>query len=149
MDATYYEDYEVGDQIVTPAKTITETEIIDYAFRYDPQPFHIDKEAAAKHMYGGLIASGFLILSVTFRLFTMTNPFGDASLGSPGIDKMRWLRPVRPGDTIRVEVDVTDKRVSRSRPDRGLISLTWRVLNQTDEIVMTMESVQLVLRRDG
>jgi acyl dehydratase len=140
----YYEDFEPGDTIVTPGKTITESEIIDYAFRYDPQPFHIDREAAAEHMYGGLIASGFLIVSIAFRLFTMTNPFGDASLGSPGIDQMRWLMPVRPDDTIRVEVDITATRRSRSKPDRGLIDLDWRVLNQLNQVVTTMQSVQLV-----
>ena len=149
MNVRHYEDYTPGDKIISPGKTITEAEIIDYAFRYDPQPFHMDKEAAAGHMYGGLIASGFLVCSVAFRLFIMTNPFGDSSLGSPGIDQMRWLVPVRPDDTIRVEVDFTATRRSRSKPDRGLIDLDWRVLNQSDQVVMTMQTVQLVSCRDN
>lgn len=148
MNARYYEDYETGDKIVSPGKTITESEIIDYAFRYDPQPFHMDKEMAAEHMYGGLIASGFLVCSVAFRLFTMANPFGDSSLGSPGIDNMRWLLPVRPDDTIRVIVEVTAMRRSRSKPDRGLIDLDWQVLNQSNQTVMSMQTVQLVRCRD-
>lgn len=144
MNQRHYEDYAPGDKITSPGKTITEAEIIDYAFRYDPQPFHMDKEAASEHMYGGLIASGFLVCSVAFRLFTMTNPFGDSSLGSPGIEQMRWLLPVRPDDTIRVIVEVTAMRRSRSKPDRGLIDLDWQVLNQKDQTVMSMQSVQLV-----
>lgn len=149
MNQRHYEDYTPGDKIISPGKTITEAEIIDYAFRYDPQPFHMDKEAATGHMYGGLIASGFLTCSVAFRLFMMTNPFGDASLGSPGIDQLRWLLPVRPGDTIRVVVEVTAMRRSRSKPDRGLIDLDWQVLNQAEQTVMSMQTVQIVRCRDG
>lgn len=148
INERFYEEFEIGDRIIAPGKTITEAEIIDYAFRYDPQPFHIDKEAAGKHMYGGLIASGFLVCSVAFRLFMMVNPFGGASLGSPGIDQMRWLLPVRPGDTIAVTVEVTAMRRSRSKPDRGLIDLAWQVLNQAGELVMSMQSVQIVRCRD-
>ena len=147
MQGRWYEDFTVGDEIVSPGKTITESEIIDWAFRYDPQAFHMDKVAAADHMYGGLIASGWLLGSVAFRLFMMTNPFGEASLGSPGCDELRWLTPVRPDDTIHVVVRITDARLSRSKPDRGIVGMDWAVRNQHGETVMTMKSVQLVRRR--
>lgn len=147
MQERWYEDFNVGDELISPGKTITEAEIIDWAFRYDPQAFHMDKEAAKAHMYGGLIASGWLLGSIAFRLFMMTNPFGEASLGSPGCDELRWLAPVRPEDTIHVVVRVTDTRLSRSKPDRGIVSMDWAVANQRGETVMTMKSVQLLRRR--
>lgn len=147
MREGWFEDFSVGDEIRSPGKTITESEIIDWALAYDPQPFHMDKEAAAKHMYGGLIASGWMLGALSFRLFVMTNPFGEASLGSPGIDALRWLAPVRPGDTIHVVVTVGDSRPSRSKPDRGIVTMDWAVRNQRDETVMTMQSIQLLLRR--
>jgi acyl dehydratase len=107
----------------------------------------MDKVAAADHMYGGLIASGWLLGAVSFRLFMMTNPWAEASLGSPGVDELRWVKPVRPGDTIHVVVTVTDKRPSRSKPDRGVVNMAWAVRNQDGEAVMTMTSVQLLRRR--
>lgn len=147
MREGWYDDFKVGDEIRSPGKTITESEIIDWALKFDPQPFHMDKEAATKHMYGGLIASGWMIGSLSFRLFVMTNPFGEASLGSPGLDKLRWLKPVRPGDTIHVVVTVSETRVSRSKPDRGVMTMDWAVKNQHGDTVMTMQSIQLLLRR--
>jgi acyl dehydratase len=145
----WYEDYEVGEAFISNGKTLTETEIIDFAFRYDPQPFHIDSQAAAGHMYGGLIASGWHVVSVAFRLFMDTRPWGDAGLGSPGCDELRWIAPVRPGDTIRTEVIITDMRESRSQADRGLLMLDWAILNQEGNTVMTMKSVQLTRRKSG
>lgn len=147
MREGWFEDFSVGDEIRSPGKTITESEIIDWALTYDPQPFHMDKEAAAKHMYGGIIASGWMLGALSFRLFVMTNPFGEASLGSPGLEQLRWLAPVRPGDTIHVVVTVSDSRPSRSKPDRGIVTMDWAVRNQHDETVMTMQSIQLLLRR--
>jgi len=147
MDERWFEDFAVGDEFVSPAKTITEAEIVDWAFRYDPQPFHMDKQAAGAHMYGGLIASGWLLGAVAFRLFMMTNPWGAASLGSPGCDALRWVKPVRPDDTIHVVVTVTEARPSRSKPDRGVVNMAWDVRNQDGDTVMTMQSVQLLRRR--
>ena len=148
MDGRWFEDFKVGDQIVSPGKTITEAEIIDWAFHFDPQPFHMDKVAAESHMYGGLIASGWMLGTYTFRLFTMANPWApNASLGSPGLEELRWVRPVRPGDTIHVVVTITDARPSRSKPDRGVVELDWQVLDQNDETAMTMRSIQLLKRR--
>lgn len=147
MAEQWYEDYEIGEAFISAGKTLTEAEIIDFAFRYDPQPFHIDTAAAERHMYGGLIASGWHVMSVAFRLFVDTRPWGTAGLGSPGCDELRWVKPVRPGDTIRTEVIITDKRPSESKPDRGLLMLDWAILNQDDDIVMTLKSVQLTALR--
>jgi acyl dehydratase len=141
----WYEDFSIEEVISSPGKTMTEGEIVGHAMTYDPQPFHIDATAAAASEYGGLIASGWQVAAVAFRLFMATHPFADgASLGSPGCDALRWVHPVRPGDTIRVEANVTAKRLSASKPDRGLVNLDWKVLNQNHDIVMTMSSIQLV-----
>ncbi len=148
MGDRWYEDFKVGEQIVSPGKTITEPEIIDWAFRFDPQPFHMNKIEAEAHMYGGLIASGWMLGTYAFRLFMMANPWApEASLGSPGLDELRWLRPVRPGDTIHVVVTITDSRPSASKPDRGVVGLNWEVRDQDEVTAMTMRSVQLLRRR--
>ena len=143
----WFEDYEVGHTFRSAGKTMTESEIVDFAFQYDPQPFHMDAVEAEQHFYGGLIASGWHVMSVAFRLFMDTKPWDSASLGSPGCDELRWVRPVRPGDTIRTEVLITSKRRSASKPDRGIILLDWKILNQNDETVMTLKSVQLTACR--
>ncbi len=99
-------------------------------------------------MYGGLIASGWMLGTYSFRLFVMTNPWApEASLGSPGLEELRWVRPVRPGDTIHVVVTIVDARVSRSKPDRGVVGLDWQVRDQNGETAMTMRSIQLLKRR--
>ena len=98
----YFEDFTVGRRFTTRGVTVTETQIIDFAFTYDPQPFHIDRVAAEQTPYGGLIASGFQVLAISFRLFHQTGAFAACSLGGYGIDDLRWMRPTRPGDTIRV-----------------------------------------------
>ena len=144
-----YEDFAVGEEFRSPGKTFTEAEIVDFAFRFDPQPIHIDRPAATAGSYGGLIASGWHVVAVAFRLFHMTGVLGPASLGSPGIETLRWLKPVRPGDTVRTVVTVADKRPSRSKPDRGIVIVDYRVINQDGEAVMSMRGVQLVRRRDG
>lgn len=145
----WFEDFTVGEEIRSPAKTLNEAEIMDFAWRYDPQPFHIDKEAAAASMYGGLIASGWHLGSIAFRLFTMTNTLGETSIGAPGVDELRWLKPVRPGDTIHVVVRIAETRPSRSKSDRGVVLMDYRVINQDGETVMTMRGIQLMRRRSG
>ena len=108
----------------------------------------MDKVAAEAHMYGGLIASGWMLGTYAFRLFTMANPWApEASLGSPGIEGLRWIRPVRPDDTIHVVVTITDSRLSESKPDRGVVGMDWEVLDQNDEVAMTMRSIQLLKLR--
>lgn len=149
MAGRWYEDFTVGEEIRSPGKTLTEAEIIEFGFRYDPQPFHIDKQAADASIYGGLIASGWHIGSVAFRLLTMTDVLGEASLGSPGIDELRWLKPVRPNDTLTTVVRITEMRPSRSKPDRGIVVMAYRIVNQDEETVMTMQALQLIRRRDA
>ena len=141
----YFEDFTVGREFHTDGATVTESQILALAF--DPQPFHMDLEAAKQSMFGGLIASGFHSMALTFRLFAQTRALAACSLGSPGVDEVRWLKPVRPGDTLRATVQVVEQRPSGSKPDRGIIRLHWTALNQRSEPVLTMTSMQLVKRR--
>ena len=143
----YFEDFTVGREFRTDGATVTESQILDFALAFDPQPFHMDLEAAKQSMFGGLIASGFHSMALTFRLFAQTRALAACSLGSPGVDEVRWLRPVRPGDTLRATVQVVEQRPSGSKPDRGIIRLRWTALNQRSEPVLTMTSMQLVKRR--
>jgi acyl dehydratase len=143
----YFEDFVPGQRIDTTGVTLSEGEIIDFALRFDPQPFHLDVEAAKDTIFGGLIASGFHTMALTFRLYVQTNALAAASLGSPGIDEVRWLRPVRPGDTLRATIEVLDSRPSTSKPDRGIVSVKYTTFNQRGEPVMTMLSKQLMRRR--
>jgi len=147
VTALYFEDFAPGRRFQTAELILTEADILDFARRYDRQPFHLDAEAARRSPYGGLIASGLQTVALTFSLFLETGALAAASLGSPGLDEIRWLRPVRPGDRLRVEVEVTAARPSASRPDRGVVTLAYRTLNHRGEAVMTMTGHQLVRRR--
>ena len=146
-DDLYCADFTVGREFRTDGATLTESQILDFALAFDPQPFHMDVEAAKQSMFGSLIASGFHTMALTFRLFAQTRALAACSLGSPGVDELRWLRPVRPGDTLRATVQVVEQRPSGSMPDRGIIRLHWTALNQRSEPVLTMTSMQLVKRR--
>lgn len=143
----YFEDFTPGREFRTDGATITEGQILDFALAFDPQPFHLDAEAAKETIFVGLIASGFHTMALTFRLFAQTRALAACSLGSPGVDELRWLRPVRPGDTLRATVTVQEQRPSTSKPDRGIVRLHWTALNQRAEPVLTMTSMQLVKRR--
>jgi acyl dehydratase len=147
MKDMYFEDFEVGQQFQTCGATLSEAQILDFAFHYDPQPFHLDKPAAEDSIYGGLIASGFQTLIVCFRLWYAEGIIKSASLGSPGLDELRWLKPVRPGDTIKVKAEVTEVRASRSKTDRGSVVIHYLVNNQHNEDVMSFNAIQLVKRR--
>ena len=143
-----FEDLKPGARFETQGKTLSEAEILDFAFRYDPQPFHIDAAAAAAGPYGGLIASGVHTIAVALRMFVQARIFApDLSVGSPGVDELRWLQPVRPGDTIRAIGEILEVRPSHSKPDRGIVRYRLEVLNQRDEAVMTMTSATIVRRR--
>jgi acyl dehydratase len=147
MAERYFDDFAVGERFVTRGVTLTESGIIGFAMTYDPQPFHIDVEAAAQGNYGGLIASGFQTLALGFRMVLETGIFRDASMGSPGFDELRWLRPVRPGDTLHTELEVKEKTPSRSKPDRGILRVAYRIKNQKDEEVLTFLSMHLLKRK--
>jgi len=146
-DDLYFEDFTPGREFRTDGVTLTEAQIVDFALHFDPQPFHMNIEEAKGSIFGGLIASGFQTIALTFRLFLQTRALAACSLGSPGIDEVRWLRPVRPGDTLRATVQVLEQRPSTSKPDRGIVRLHWSTLNQRGEPVLTLTSMQLVRRR--
>ncbi len=146
-DPLWLEDFTPGRVFRTQGATISEAAILDYAFRFDPQPFHMDVEAARDSIYGGLIASGFQTMIVAFRLFHAESIMTPSSQGSPGMDEVRWLAPVRPGDTIHVIAEVEDSRVSASRPHLGVVRWRYDVRNQRDESVMTWRSAVMALRR--
>ena len=146
-DPLYFEDFEAGQTFETRGKTLTEASIIDFAWAHDPQPFHIDAEAAKASPYGGLIASGFQTHLVAFRLVYQENIWNTASMGSPGIDELRWLKPVRPGDTLRVVMEVKETRPSGSRTDRGYVRMFYAVLNQADDCVMSYYATHILRTR--
>ena len=141
MTERYFEDYAAGAVDEFGAYPITEQEIVEFARRYDPQPFHIDPEAARSSIYGGLIASGWMTCSVMMRMLVDHYISRAASLGSPGLDEIRWIKPVRAGDVLRVRVTITGTKRSTSKPDRGTIWMTDEVLNQHGETVMTCKAM--------
>ncbi len=146
MAGRFFEDFQVGDVILSEGATLTDSQIMDFAQRFDPQPFHIDAVAAADGPFQGLIASGFHTLSLTFRLLRDTGVITGTSLGGSGMDELRWLLPVRPGDTIRVRVEVAETKPSR-RGDRGTVRLAYTTLNQRGETVMTCFMTHIVAAR--
>lgn len=147
MREMYFEDFAIGDRFSTPGTTVTEAQIIDFALHWDPQLFHIDVEAARNHEMEGLLASGLHTLCLTFRLFLQTGVLAHANITGPGLDNLRWLKPVRPGDTLRVEAEITDIRPSRSRKDRGTLIMHYRTFNQRQEPVLSFEMRHIVRRR--
>jgi len=147
MADRYFDDFKVGDKFATATKIVSEDMIVGFAKLYDPQPFHLDPVAAKHSIYGGLIASGFQTLAIGFRLIWDTGILAAASMGSPGFDELRWLKPVRPGDTLRVEMEVVESRPSQSKPDRGIMRGAYRYLNQNGEAVLTYTAMHLLRRR--
>lgn len=147
MRDRYFEDFSVGDTFKSRSVTFTEASIIEFAFKYDPQRFHIDAEAAAESPFGGLIASGFQTLAQTFRMWLDEGVLAKCGIGAPGIDELRWLAPVRPGDTLHMTAEVAEIRPSSSKPDRGVVRFSYTAANQRGETVMTLSVAQLVLRR--
>lgn len=144
----YFEDYLVGSVHEYGPIAVTEEEIIAFARRYDPQYFHTDPEAAKKSYYGGLIASGWHTAGLTMRLLVDHVISDVASMGSPGVKELRWVKPVRPGDQLSIRVTIRSARRSRSGPDRGVVGFYIEATNQKRETVMTMETVGLYLCRE-
>ncbi|NVJ02536.1 MaoC family dehydratase [Myxococcus sp. AM009] len=133
----YFEDFQPGDVSEHGPHRVSREEIIAFATQFDPQPFHLSDEGARDSIFGGLVASGWHTASLCHRLLVQSFLGQTSSLGSPGLDELRWLKPVRPGDTLRVRVEVVSATPSRSKPDRGAIKLRMEVRNQQDEVVMT------------
>jgi acyl dehydratase len=145
----YFDDYVPGAVYEYGEIRVEEAEIIDFARRFDPQCMHIDPEAAARGRFGGLIASGWHTAAMMMRLVVDNFLPKKASLASPGIDELRWLRPVRPGDVLRVRISVLEATRSRSRPDRGVVRTLMEVLNQDGEIVMSLKPMNIIACRSG
>jgi len=143
----YFEDFAEGERFASASASLSEEEIVAFARRYDPQPFHIDADAAAQTHFGGLIASGFQTMALAFRQFYREGVISACSMGSPGMERVRWHRPVRPGDCIRTEVEVRELRASGSKPDRGYATFAYTVVNQDDEIVLSFVCTQILRRR--
>ncbi len=135
----YWEDFKVGEVSEMGRRTVTKGEVIEFAQQFDPQSFHVDEAAAQQSMYGGLIASGWHTVAMVMRMMCDNYLLDSASLGSPGVDHVKWLKPVRPGDTIRAMRTVLESRRSASKPDVGIVKTLWEVFNQHDERGMTME----------
>lgn len=149
MTARYFDDFEIGETFHSGTVTLTEPALLDFARVYDPQPFHLDRQAAAEGPFGELVASGFQTLVLAFRVFYDANVINACSLGSPGMDELRWVKPVRPDDTLSVAAEVLDKRPSKSKPDRGILRMAYTVTNQDDEPVMTFTTIHMMKRRAG
>jgi len=143
----WFDDFAVGERFTTAGCTLSEAQILDFALSWDPQPFHLDKTFADEGPYGGLIASGFQTLLVSFRLWHAAGVINAASMGSPGMDELRWAAPVRPGDTLKVEAEVRELRPSRTKPDRGVAVIAYTVRNQHADAVMTYRVTHLLRRR--
>lgn len=143
----WFEDFAEGEIWESRSVTVTESAIVDFALHYDPQIFHMDSEGAARSLFGGLIASGWHVAALSFGLIVRTGFFGDAAMGSPGLQELSWKRPVRPGDSIRTRATVESIRNSDSRDDRGYAIVRFEVLNQDDDVVMTYSAREILARR--
>lgn len=145
----YFEDIEVGSTRSFGHYEVSRDEVVDFARKYDPQAFHLDDEAAAKTHFGKLSASGWHTCAMTMRMLVERMQDGqEAGLGSPGIDNLRWLKPVFPGDTLRVETEIIEKRRSKSRPGIGIYKSKVRTFNQHDQPVLEMVSNGMIEVRD-
>ena len=143
----YFEDFIPGNIIELGSRTISESEIIEFASQFDPQPFHIDKAAASHSIFGGVIASGWHTCGIIMRMVVDGFLNDSTSMGSPGLEEVRWILPVRPGDTLTVTAQTLESRPSSSKPDRGVVLTEWRAVNQDDKLVCTIKGMGMFGRR--
>jgi acyl dehydratase len=143
----YFEDYVPGLTVDCGSFTVDEAQVIEFAQQYDPQPFHVDPDAAARGPFGGIIASGWQTTSLMMRNVVEHYISAESSLGAAGIDEIRWPRPVRPGDTLRVSATVVEARRSQSKPDRGIVKSRMELVNSDGKTAMTLIAINLVLAR--
>jgi acyl dehydratase len=143
----YFEDFYPGQDLDLGTRTVTEEEIVAFARAFDPQAIHIDPAAAAQSIYGGVIASGWHTCSMMMRLVVDRLMSVSSSMGSPGLDSVRWLAPVRAGDTLNVHYQTVKVKASASKPDRGVVWSKWVALNQRGETVCTVEGMGLFARQ--
>jgi acyl dehydratase len=142
----YFEDFQVGQVHELGSYVVSREEILAFARQYDPQPFHLDDEAGRQSIFGSIIASGWQTAAICHRLLVESLLKSSASMGSPGLDELRWLLPVKPGDTISASIEVLAVTPSRSKPDRGSLKTRMEVRNQRGEVVMT-ETASVLFRR--
>ena len=145
----FFDDYVPGSVGMFGAEEVSEAEILDFAARFDPQGIHTDPAAAAGGPFEGLIASGWHTMALMMRILVRSYLNEAASLASPGVDELRWLKPVRPGDVLSLRCTVVQARPSRSKPDRGLVYTAIEILNQDQETVATLTIMNLLRRRPG
>jgi len=143
----WFDDFRVGERFEFGDYLVTADEIVEFAQRYDPQPFHLDGEAASRSHFGGLIASGWMSCAVLMRLVCDHFIPPASAMGSPGIDELRWLQPVRPGDRLRAAVEVMAVKASQSKPDRGVITAQQALINQHGERALTLIGRGMYRRR--
>jgi acyl dehydratase len=146
-DNRYFEDYTTGHVYEFGAIAVSETEIIEFARRFDPQYFHLDPAKAAASEFGGIIASGFHTASLAMRLYVEHYLSHTASLASPGVGDVRWPKPLRPGDILKIRVTILEARPSRSKPDRGIVQARVETITQRDDLVLSMVVVSIIGRR--
>ena len=147
MKLRYAEDYLPGEVFDLGSQTVSEEEILEFARKYDPQPIHTDKAFAEKSHFGGLISSGWLTALIMFRMMLQGFICQETSLGSPGHDETRWLKPVRPGDTLHGRIEVGEVRISRSKPEMGFMQTTATLTNQHGEVVFLLRSAAIFKTR--
>lgn len=145
----WWEDFPVGSVREFGAATLTREAVIAFARDFDPQPFHLDDAAAEASLFGRLSASGWHTCALAMRMMCDAYLLESSSLGSPGVDHLRWLKPVFPGDTLRMRMEVLEARPMNSRPDVGLLRTRWEVINQGGDLVLTMEGWGMFRRRDA
>ena len=149
VEDRYFEDYVPGAVFEYGEIPVTKDEIVEFARRFDPQSIHVDPERALQGPFGGLIASGWHTAAMMMRLIVDNFLPKSASLGSPGIDELRWLRPVRPGDVLSVRLSILEAARSRSKPDRGVVRTLCEVLNQNREVVMSLKAMNIMACRSA
>jgi acyl dehydratase len=147
MALRYFDDFPEGYTVEVGTFSLSADEIIAFGRRYDPQPMHVDPEAARASVYGGLIASGWQTAASYMRLLVDSVIGESASMGSPGIDNLRWFKPVRPDEQLRGRFTVIESRPSNSRPDWGIVRSRGELINQADEVVMSLDGVNFLARR--
>lgn len=143
----YLEDIKIGERMEFGRYEVTEQEIIEFASKYDPQKIHTDPAFAAESDMGGLIASGWHTSAMFMRMMVDEIMGQDTGMVSPGVDDLKWMRPVRPGDVLRVRGEIVAARPSRSKPDRGIVQTRYEVLNQNDDVVMSVKTNSFIRRR--
>lgn len=143
----YWEDFQPGSVAIYGPRLVTREEIIAFAAEFDPQPMHLDEAAASATMLGGLGASGWHGCCLMMRMICDGFVLEAASMGSPGVDEVRWLKPLRPGTQIRLRTTVLDKRASNSRPERGFVQCRYELIDESDGVIMMLVSSMMIRRR--